>query len=162
MIVDRFQEGAINALVCTFGVGSVGLTLTRSHRVVLMDRPWTPGDVMQAEDRIRRIGQKHAEIMSYWVTAFDFDDKLDSLLESKEANSHKVLSLNKKNSWFNNTLDADTPSRPCLTDSFDTNNHSKKTASSECEQWNVECDGSEEGNLGNGFMKHVFRQLIQG
>ena len=70
----------VKVLVCTFGVGSVGLTLTRSHRVVLMDRPWTPGDVMQAEDRIRRIGQRHAEIISFWVTAFDFDDKLDDLL----------------------------------------------------------------------------------
>ncbi len=35
----------------------VGLTLTRSHTVVLLDRPWTPGDTAQAEDRVRRIGQ---------------------------------------------------------------------------------------------------------
>lgn len=34
-----------------------GLTLTRSHTVILLDRPWTPGDTAQAEDRVRRIGQ---------------------------------------------------------------------------------------------------------
>lgn len=90
--VDDFQSGKLDVLVCTFGVGSVGLTLTRSHRVILMDRPWTPGDLMQAEDRIRRIGQKHSEVGSYWITAFDFDTKLDKVLESKDGRSHAVLS----------------------------------------------------------------------
>jgi hypothetical protein len=90
--VDTFQHGGIDVFICTFGVGSVGLTLTQSHRVILMDRPWTPGDVMQAEDRIRRIGQKYTDIYSFWIVAFDFDNKLDCLLETKENNSHKVLS----------------------------------------------------------------------
>lgn len=95
-LVDNFQAGLIDVLVCTFGVGSVGLTLTRSHRVVLMDRPWTPGDVMQAEDRVRRIGQLSPEINSYWVVGFDFDKKLDLVLEQKDSNSHKVLSSGKR------------------------------------------------------------------
>jgi SNF2 family DNA or RNA helicase len=56
-----------------------------------MDRPWTPGDVVQAEDRIRRIGQKHSEVASYWITAFDFDGKLDKVLECKDGRAHTVL-----------------------------------------------------------------------
>jgi SNF2 family DNA or RNA helicase len=56
-MVDRFQMGMIDVLICTFGVGSTGITLTRSHTVILLDRPWTPGDTAQAEDRVRRIGQ---------------------------------------------------------------------------------------------------------
>ena len=70
-LVDSFQKGEIDVLICSFGVGSTGITLTRSHTVVLLDRlvkiiygwrgvcymcpccsigrPWTPGDVMQAE-----------------------------------------------------------------------------------------------------------------
>lgn len=40
------------------GAGGVGLTLTAACTVILVDRPWTPGDVNQAEDRVRRIGQK--------------------------------------------------------------------------------------------------------
>ena len=150
MIVDHFQAGSIQVLVCTFGVGSVGLTLTRSHRVVLMDRPWTPGDVMQAEDRICRIGQKHAEIVSYWVTTFDYDDKLDNLLESKESNSHMVLSLKKKSSWFKKSLDIDVPSR------YD----SRKAADDTGEQWNVEYHGPKEYDSGNGVMKQVYRELV--
>ena len=95
--MDSFQEGKLDVLVCTFGVGSVGLTLTRSHRVVLMDRPWTPGDLKQAEDRICRIGQLHAEVNSFWIRAYSFDDKLDAVLERKETSSHKVLSKGAKN-----------------------------------------------------------------
>ena len=48
-IVDRFQQGRLDVLILTYGVGSTGITLTRSHTVVLMDRPWTPGDTAQAE-----------------------------------------------------------------------------------------------------------------
>ena len=42
-LVDMFQRGDIDVLVLTLGVGSVGITLTKSHTVVLLDRPWTPG-----------------------------------------------------------------------------------------------------------------------
>jgi SNF2 family DNA or RNA helicase len=90
-IVDQFQLGCLDVLVCTYGVGATGLTLTRSHRVVLLDRPWTPGDVMQAEDRVRRIGQVASEVFSYWVCGFPFDDKLDSMLQRKNQRSAKVI-----------------------------------------------------------------------
>lgn len=90
-VVDQFQLGNLDVLVCTYGVGATGLTLTRSHRVVLLDRPWTPGDVMQAEDRIRRIGQVAPEVFSYWICGFPFDDKLDSMLQRKNKRSTKVI-----------------------------------------------------------------------
>jgi SNF2 family DNA or RNA helicase len=48
-MVDRFQRGESAAFCCTFGAGGVGLTLTASATVILVDRPWTPGDAAQAE-----------------------------------------------------------------------------------------------------------------
>jgi SNF2 family DNA or RNA helicase len=50
MIIDSFQNLEIDVLICTYGVGATGLTLTASHTVMLLDRPWTPGDVMQVID----------------------------------------------------------------------------------------------------------------
>ena len=91
-LVDRFQSGNIDVLICTYGVGSTGLTLTRSHTVILVDRPWTPGDVLQAEDRIRRIGQKSAHVESIWITAMDMDVKLDKLIQTKDNSCQKILS----------------------------------------------------------------------
>ena len=60
--------------------------------VILLDRPWTPGDVMQAEDRIRRIGQRAKVVESIWICSCDFDKKLDTLLQSKDNRCQKVLS----------------------------------------------------------------------
>ena len=91
-IVDSFQRGEIDILILTYGVGSTGITLTRSHRVVLLDRPWTPGDVRQAEDRVRRIGQTAPEVTSTWVSGFSYDNQLDLLLQGKEKRSNQVIS----------------------------------------------------------------------
>jgi hypothetical protein len=46
---------------------------------------------MQAEDRVRRIGQVASEVFSYWVCGFPFDEKLDSMLQRKNERSTKVI-----------------------------------------------------------------------
>ena len=50
-MVDKFQNGLSPVFVCTFGAGGVGLTLTAARTIILMDRPWTPGDAHQAEGK---------------------------------------------------------------------------------------------------------------
>lgn len=106
--MDLFQSGGLDILICSFGVGSTGLTLTRSSRLILLDRPWTPGDAKQAEDRIRRIGQHAQEVQSIWIAGFSFDDSLDKLLQKKDRNSLRVIEIPDSNfvlgsrtsSWF--------------------------------------------------------------
>ena len=56
-MIDRFQAGTTNALVCVVGAGGLGITLTAAQTVILVERPWTPGDVVQAEDRCIAEGQ---------------------------------------------------------------------------------------------------------
>ena len=51
----------------------LGLTLTRSHTVILLDRPWTPGDAAQAEDRVRRIGQVRTYVIIIHAIQLHFD-----------------------------------------------------------------------------------------
>ena len=89
-MVDRFQNGLSPVFVCTFGAGGVGLTLTAAHTIILVDRPWTPGEARQAEDRVRRIGQTKA-VHSLWITAFDLDEQIDALLEQKQQTATAVL-----------------------------------------------------------------------
>ena len=55
-MMDRFQAKASRVFVGTFGCACVGITLTAANEVILIDRPWTPGDATQAEDRCHRVG----------------------------------------------------------------------------------------------------------
>mmetsp|Transcript_12881 Transcript_12881/g.21026 ORF Transcript_12881/g.21026 Transcript_12881/m.21026 type:complete len:347 (-) Transcript_12881:3-1043(-) len=102
-IVDAFQSSQLDVVICSYGVGATGLTLTRSHNIILLDRPWTPGDARQAEDRVRRIGQKAASIHSMWIAGFSIDDTLDNMLQKKDKNCETVICGDSRQSpvdWF--------------------------------------------------------------
>lgn len=58
-IVGSFQAGNLDALICTYGAASEGITLTKSYHEVLNDLNWVPETVNQARGRIRRIGQRN-------------------------------------------------------------------------------------------------------
>lgn len=103
-LVDNFQSGLSSVFVSTFGAGGVGLTLTAAHTVVLLDRPWTPGDAHQAEDRVRRIGQTHA-VTSIWMSAFELDEQIDSMLESKAQTAQAVLAVSNTNNSSDSAAD---------------------------------------------------------
>ena len=89
-LVEDFQAGLMSVFVCTFGAGGVGLTLTAARTIILLDRPWTPGDAAQAEDRVRRIGQDK-QVISIWVRCFDVDKQIDDLIEQKQSTSNAVV-----------------------------------------------------------------------
>jgi SNF2 family DNA or RNA helicase len=91
-IVQKFQAGEIKVLVATYGAGGVGITLTKSQDVILVDRPWTPGDTIQAEDRLHRIGQRNA-VTSYWVQwpYGGMDEMIDAILDKKQERIELVL-----------------------------------------------------------------------
>jgi SNF2 family DNA or RNA helicase len=89
-MVDNFQEGLSPVFISTFGAGGVGLTLTAAHTIILLDRPWTPGEAQQAEDRVRRIGQENP-VTSIWMVAFNLDKQIDQLIEQKKNTTQAVL-----------------------------------------------------------------------
>ena len=59
-VIERFQEGDTDVLLCSIGAGGVGITLTAASRVIFLDRSWSPAMNLQAEDRLHRIGQENA------------------------------------------------------------------------------------------------------
>lgn len=169
-------------LICTYGVGATGITLTRSHTVILLDRPWTPGDVLQAEDRVRRIGQKSSVVTSLWVSQFPVDNKLDQLLQTKD--SHCQIVLDKASAasrkWFSDdclqtgNIRTKTTSQsiraffqPEQNKSIDVHgakmNDTSISASSTpavCSSWNVrECE-EEATSTSNSVMSELLKQLL--
>ena len=90
--VRRFQAGQSPVFIGTYGAAGVGITLTKAATIILVDRPWTPGDAVQAEDRVRRIGQEK-EVLSIWLQAFPWDDQVDEMIKIKENVSSAVLEI---------------------------------------------------------------------
>ena len=94
-IVDRFQAGTRKAIVCSTKAGGVGITLTAGTYVIMVDRPWTPGDALQAEDRAYRIGQNQ-NVTVYWLQYGEVDAKVDKILVEKAERINKVLQGERK------------------------------------------------------------------
>ena len=94
-LVDRFQAGTDKAFVCTIGAGGVGITLTAAQTVVLVDRPFTPGETIQAEDRLHRIGQKNP-VTSIWLQYGEIDEMIDDLIQTKQERINLVLEGKRK------------------------------------------------------------------
>ena len=82
-IVSDFQAGKYDVIIGGIKIMGVGLTLTKSSHVVFNDFAWTPADLLQAEDRIHRIGQLVACNIYYMKASEEFDDMLWSLLMNK-------------------------------------------------------------------------------
>ena len=94
-MVDRFQDGKSKVFVSTIRAGGVGITLTAASNVILVDRPYTPGDAEQAEDRCYRIGQTEM-VNVQWLQCGEIDIKVDGILLEKSHRIEQVLEGDRK------------------------------------------------------------------
>jgi SWI/SNF-related matrix-associated actin-dependent regulator 1 of chromatin subfamily A len=69
----------------------VGLNLQVANNVAGLDFPWTPGDLVQAEDRIHRIGQTKQCIIHYLIALNTIEEKKLTVLRRKSRILEAVL-----------------------------------------------------------------------
>lgn len=81
--IARFQDGELDGIALTIGAGKEGITLTEASTMLFVDLPWNPGDLAQAEDRIRRIGQEDQCQYIRLVSDHELDQHITSLLAWK-------------------------------------------------------------------------------
>lgn len=78
-MVDEWADRPKLNRVFVASIGACGIGLNGLHRrataCAFAENPWTPGEVQQAEGRIRRLGGTSGSLMSYFLTA---DDSLES------------------------------------------------------------------------------------
>lgn len=91
-LVNQFQEKSdIKAAVLSIRAGGIGLTLTAASTVIFAELSWTPGDLIQAEDRAHRIGQVKSVNIYYVLANETVDDIIWDVVQSKLENLGQVL-----------------------------------------------------------------------
>ncbi|KAK0179340.1 hypothetical protein PV327_005100 [Microctonus hyperodae] len=82
--VDQFQNSEeCKVAVLSITAANAGITLTAAHFVVFAELYWNPGILVQAEDRVHRIGQNSGVFIQYLVAKKTVDDFLWPLLQTK-------------------------------------------------------------------------------
>ncbi|EIE23396.1 P-loop containing nucleoside triphosphate hydrolase protein [Coccomyxa subellipsoidea C-169] len=83
-LVNDFQNNRdIRAAVLSIQAAGTGLTLTGASVVVFAEYTWTPGDLVQAEDRAHRIGQATSVNIYMLHARGSVDDVIWAKLQSK-------------------------------------------------------------------------------
>ncbi|KAL3835133.1 hypothetical protein ACJIZ3_009869 [Penstemon smallii] len=91
-LVTEFQEkDSVKAAVLSIKAGGVGLTLTAASTVIFAELSWTPGDIIQAEDRAHRIGQVSSVNIYYLLANDTVDDIIWDVIQSKLDNLGQML-----------------------------------------------------------------------
>lgn len=91
--VEEFQNNSgIKIFIGNIKAAGAGITLTAANSVAFLELGWTPGEHLQAEDRIHRIGQTSESVNIFYLIA-DGTVELDimELLDKKKNNLNKVL-----------------------------------------------------------------------
>ena len=87
--ISRF-ENDIDVLICTYGVGSVGLNLQFANNIIYFTQTFDYKDKIQSMHRIYRIGQnKDCNVYNFWVNT-GLDDLIKKSLDKKQNVSDNV------------------------------------------------------------------------
>ena len=81
---DQFQKGDAQILVLSLMAGGVGINLQSASNMIITELAWTPGVLMQVEDRIHRIGQKNTCNITYLMAENTIEERIMDVLNSKQ------------------------------------------------------------------------------
>ena len=98
MIQDFQGNPDCKVLILSLKAGGTGLNLTAASQVIHYDLWWNPAIEAQATDRAFRIGQKRNVQVHRFITKGTFEEKINSLLETKKAIAN--LTVNAGETWL--------------------------------------------------------------
>lgn len=91
-LVDSFQnDDSVRVAILSIRAAGVGLTLTAASTVVFAEMTWTPGEIIQAEDRAHRIGQAASVNVYFLHIKNSIDDVIWNSIQSKLENLGQTL-----------------------------------------------------------------------
>jgi SNF2 family DNA or RNA helicase len=84
-MVDAFQNGLADVFLAPIATAGVGINLQRASEALFVERVFTPAALVQAEDRIHRIGSRRPVTITYLDAAGTVDQHMCELLGAKQA-----------------------------------------------------------------------------
>lgn len=88
--IDLFQQGRVPVFIGS-KAASTGITLTRARHLLFVERYYTSSEEEQAEDRIRRIGQKYPTTIWFLHATDTIDDRIAKIIERKRDMIRKAI-----------------------------------------------------------------------
>lgn len=88
---EAFQAGKLDVILCSIMAAGVGLTLTRAAETLFVERSFRPMDLVQAEDRIHRIGQTRPCTITYMDARGTIDQLMAKILLKKTSTIAGVI-----------------------------------------------------------------------
>lgn len=82
--VEAFQAGDFSVFLAS-SAAREGITLTRAANLLRFERDYVPAYEEQAEDRIRRIGQRRATTIWYLHAEHTIDERITEIVDRKRA-----------------------------------------------------------------------------
>uniref|UniRef100_A0ACD5UJZ8 Uncharacterized protein n=1 Tax=Avena sativa TaxID=4498 RepID=A0ACD5UJZ8_AVESA len=105
-------------LLLSIKAGGVGLTLTAASTVIFAELSWTPGDIIQAEDRAHRIGQVSSVNIYYLLANETVDDIIWDVVQGKLENLGQMLDGQEKTLDVSQSETRPSPSKQKTLDSY--------------------------------------------
>jgi superfamily II DNA or RNA helicase len=96
-LVGEFQDGRMDVLIGGINAAGESITLTRASTVIFVELDWVPAALLQAEDRIHRVGQRaNCQVIHLIAKMEDgadvnIDEMMIDTLDSKAATIAAVL-----------------------------------------------------------------------
>lgn len=82
--VDAFQSGKADVFVAPIRSAGVGLNLQRANEALFVERVFTPSALIQAEDRVYRLGTSKPVTITYLDAAGTVDEHLARIVQQKQ------------------------------------------------------------------------------
>jgi superfamily II DNA or RNA helicase len=94
-VVEDFQGGKLDVFIGGINAAGEAITLTRSDTVIFIELDWVPAAMLQAEDRIHRVGQQSncqiIQLVARIPELVNLDEMMVDLIGSKVARIGTVL-----------------------------------------------------------------------
>lgn len=92
--VHDFQNGRPRVFLGQTVAAGTGVTLTAARVAVFAQPDWTPANLLQAEDRVHRIGQRDAVLVQYLVTRGSIEERMLASVLKKARIAGEIVAPN--------------------------------------------------------------------